>query len=200
MVLEKSLENPLDSRDIQLVHPKGNQSWIFIRRTDAEAEAPILWLPDAKNWLIRKDHDAEKDWRWEEKGMTEDEMVGWHHQFHGHEFEQAPGVGDGQGSLVCCSPWGHHRVQHDWVTGLNWVASHKPQAACHILDLTNSHLSFFPQEKNDLHWPFSLSSDPQVPSPTEVTSRLLGPQHKYLTKAKKNFWLLYCCFFKGRKF
>ena len=87
MVLKKTLESPLDSKEIKPVHPKGDQSWIFIGRTDAEAETPILWLPDAKNWLIWKDADAGKDWGQEEKGMTEDEMVGWHHQFNGHEFE-----------------------------------------------------------------------------------------------------------------
>ena len=89
------------------VHPKGNQSWIFIGRTDTEAEILILWPPDVKNWLIWKDPDAGKDWRQEEKGTTEDEMVGWHHQRDGHEFAQTPGVGDGQGSLECCSPRGH---------------------------------------------------------------------------------------------
>ena len=88
-----------------------------IMLNDAEAETPILWLPDVKNWLIGKDHDAGKDWRCEEKGTTEDEMVGWHHQLNGHEFEQAPGVGEGLGSLACCSPWGHS-VRHDWVTEL----------------------------------------------------------------------------------
>ena len=86
-MLEKTLESPLDSKEIQPVHPKGNQSWIFIGKTDAEAETPVLWLPDAKNWLIEKDSDAGKDLRQEEKGMTEDAMVGWHHQFNGHEFE-----------------------------------------------------------------------------------------------------------------
>ena len=105
VVLEKTLKSLLDSEKIKLVHPKGNQSWIFIRRTDAEAETPIIWLSDAKNWLIRKDLDAGKDWRQEEKGTTEDEIVGWHLQLNGHEFEQAPGVGDGQGRLACCSPW-----------------------------------------------------------------------------------------------
>ena len=87
VVLEKTLESPLNCKEIQPVHPKGNQSWIFIGRTDAEAETPILWPPDGKNWLIGKDSDAVKDWRWEEKGMTEDEMVGWHHRLDGHEFE-----------------------------------------------------------------------------------------------------------------
>ena len=104
VVLEKTLEGPLDCKEIQPVHPKGNQSWIFIGRTDAET--PILWPPDAKNWLIRKDPDAGKDWRQEEKGTTEDKVVGWYHWLDGHEFGQAPGVGDGQGSLACCSPWG----------------------------------------------------------------------------------------------
>ena len=103
----KTLENPLDCKEIQPVNPKGNQSWIFIGRTDAEAEAPILWPPDVKSWLIWKDPDDEKDWRQEEKGTTEDEIVGWHHQLNGHEFEQALGDAEGQGILACCSPWGH---------------------------------------------------------------------------------------------
>ena len=105
VVLEKTVESPLDSKEIKPVHPKGDQSWIFSERTDAEMEAPIFWPPDGKNWLTGKDPDAGKDWRQEEKGTTEDEMVGWHHQLNGHEFEQAPGVGDGQGGLVCCSSW-----------------------------------------------------------------------------------------------
>ena len=106
VVLEKTLESPLDCKEIQPVHSEGDQSWVFFGRTDAEAETPVLWPPDVKNWLIAKDPDAGKGWRQEEKGTTEDEMVGWYHQFDRHEFEQAPGVGDGQGSLVCCSPWG----------------------------------------------------------------------------------------------
>ena len=106
VVLEKTLESPLDCKEIQPVHPKGNQSWIFIGKTDVEAETPILWPPDAKSWLIWEDPDAGKDWRQEEKRMTEDEMVGWHHRLNRHEFEYTPGVGDGQGGLVCCGPWG----------------------------------------------------------------------------------------------
>ena len=113
-VLEKTLENPLDCKEIQPVNPKGNQSWIFIRRTDAEAETPILWPPDAKNWLIVKDPDAGKDWRWEEKGMTEDETVKWHPRLNGHEFESVLGVGDGQGGLVCCSPKSRAWLS-DWI-------------------------------------------------------------------------------------
>ena len=106
VVLKKTLERPLNFMEIKLVNPKGNQSWIYIGRTDAKVETPILWPPDAKTWLIWKDPDAGKDWRWEKKGTTEDEIVGWHHQLDGHEFEQASGVGDGQGSLLCCGPWG----------------------------------------------------------------------------------------------
>ena len=104
VVLEKTLESPLDCKEIQPVHLKGNQYWMFIGSTDAEAETPILWPPDVKNWLIGKDPDAGKDWR-QEKGTTEDEMIGWHHWLNGHEFEQTLGVGGGQGGLGCCSPW-----------------------------------------------------------------------------------------------
>ena len=111
VVLEKTLESLLDCKVIQRVHSKGNQSWIFIGRTYAQAKTPLLWPPDVKNCLIRKDPDAGKDWGQEEKGMTEDETVGWHHWLDGHEFEKALGVGDGQGILVCCSPWGR---KSDW--------------------------------------------------------------------------------------
>ena len=119
VVSERTLESPLGCKEINPVNSKGDQSWIFIGRTDAEAETPILWPPDAKNWLLGKDPDAGKDWRREEKGMTEDEMVGWHHRLNGHEFEQATGVGDGQGSLECCSPWG--RKELDTTEWLNWT-------------------------------------------------------------------------------
>ena len=119
LVLEKTLESPLDSKDIKSVNLKGNKSWIFIGRTDAEAEIPILWPPDVKNCLIWKDHDPGKDWRQEEKGTAEDEMVGWHLRLDAYEFEQSVGVSDGQGSLACCSPWAR-KVGHDSVTELNW--------------------------------------------------------------------------------
>ena len=119
MFLEKTLESPLDRKEIKPVNPKGNQSWMFIGRTYAEAEAPILWPPDAKNWLIRKDPEAGKDWRQEKKGMTEDEMVGWHHLLDGHELEQAPGVGDGMGGLACCSSWGCKEL--DMTEQLTWT-------------------------------------------------------------------------------
>ena len=121
VVLEK-LKSPLDCKEIKPVHPKGDQSWIFTGRTDAEAEAPILWPPDVKNWLVEKDPDAQKGWSQEEKGTTEDEMVGWHHQLNGHVFERAPGVGDGKGSLACYSlgvakSW---TQQSDWTDWPNW--------------------------------------------------------------------------------
>ena len=106
-VLEKTLESPLDCKEIKPVNPKGNQRWIFIGRTDAEAEAPVLWPPDSKSWLIGKDPDAGKDWGQEEKGATEDDLVGWHHQLNGHEFKQALGDNEGQGILACCSPWSY---------------------------------------------------------------------------------------------
>ena len=119
VVLEKALESPLDCKEIQPVHSKGDQSWVFIGRTDFEAETPILWPPDAKSWLIWKDTDDGKDWRQDEKGMTEDEMVGWHHWLNGHESEWTPGVGDGQGGLVCCGSWG--LKESDMTEQLNWT-------------------------------------------------------------------------------
>ena len=106
VVLEKTLESPLDCKEIQPVHWKGDRSWVFIGRTDAEAETPILWPPHVKSWLIGKDSDAGRDWGREEKGTTEDKMAGWHHRLDGREFEWTPGVGDGQGGLVCYNPWG----------------------------------------------------------------------------------------------
>ena len=118
MVLEKTLECPFDSRKIQPVHPKGNQSWISFGWSHAEAETPILWPPDVKNWLTEKDPDAGKDWRQEKKGATKEEMVGWHHRLNGHEVEQTPGVGDGQGGLACCSPWDHKESDTEH---LNWT-------------------------------------------------------------------------------
>ena len=123
-MLEKTLESPLDCKEIQPVHSKGDQSWMFIGRTDAEAETPIFWPPDVKNWLIWKDPDAGKDWRQEEKGMTEDEMVGWHHWPDEHESELTPRVDDGQGDLVCCGPWGPKEL--DMIEQLNWTELNLP--------------------------------------------------------------------------
>ena len=117
-MLEKTLENPLGCKEIKPVNPKGNKPWLLIRIIDAEAEAPILWLPDVKSWLTEKDPDAGRDRGQEEKGMTEDEMAGWHHWFNGHEFEQTLGDSEGQGSLVCCSPWTHKEL--DMTEKLNW--------------------------------------------------------------------------------
>ena len=119
VVLKKTLESPLDCKEIQPTNTEGNQSWIFIGRTDAEAEALILRPPDVKSWLIRKDPDAGKGWRQEEKGTTEDEMVGWHHWLNGHEFEQALGDDEGQGGLVCCGSWGCKELDTT-TTELNW--------------------------------------------------------------------------------
>ena len=119
MVLEKTLESPLDCTEIQPVHPKGDRSWVFIGRTDAEAETPVLWPPHAKSWLIGKDSDAGRDWGQEEKGMTEDEMAGWHHWLEGHEFGWTSGVGDGQGGLACCDSRGHK--ESDMTERLNWT-------------------------------------------------------------------------------
>ena len=110
MVLEKPLEGPLDCKEIQPVHPRGDQSWVFIGGTDVEAETPILWPPDAKSWLVGKDPDAGKDWGQEEKGTTENEMAGWHHRLNRHEFGWTPGVDDGQGGLACCGSWGRKEL------------------------------------------------------------------------------------------
>ena len=118
VVLERTLESPLDCKEIQLVHSKGNRSWVFIGRTDAEAETPILRPPHEKSWLIGKDSDTGRDWGQEEKGTTEDETAGWHHRLNGHKFEWTPGVGDGQRGLACCDSW-HHK-ESDTTEQLIW--------------------------------------------------------------------------------
>ena len=138
---------PLDCKEIKPVDPKGNQPWIFIGRTVAEAETLMLWPPDVKNWVIWKDPDAEKDWRQEEKGMTEDEMVGWHHRLNGHEFEQAPGVGDGQGSLACCSPWACKELTRlsNWTTATKLESNEKQKVSLLFNSITSvckNHLFF----------------------------------------------------------
>ena len=123
VVLEKTLESPLDCKEIKSVNPKGNQSWIFIGRTDAEAEIPILWPPDVKNWLNGKDPDTGEDWRQEEKGTTECWMVGWHHWLDGHEFEQAPGAGDRTGKPGVLQSGGSQRVRlSDWTKKISKIA------------------------------------------------------------------------------
>ena len=128
VVLEKTLVSPLDGKEIKTVHPKGDQSWVFIGRTDAEAETPVLWPPHVKSWLLGKDSDAGRDWGQEEKGMTEDEMAGWHHRLDAHESEWTPGVGDGQGGLVCCNSWvTKSRTQlRDWTELNGELRSHMP--------------------------------------------------------------------------
>ena len=132
MVLEKTLESSLNCKEIQPVHHKGNQSWVFIGRTDAEAETPIIWPCDAKRWLIWKDPYAGKDWGQEEKGTIVDKMVGWHHCLNGHGFRWAPGVSDGQGGLECCSPWGSK--ESDMTEQLNWCQ----EIACiHIIKFSH---------------------------------------------------------------
>ena len=118
-MLEKTLESPLDCKEIQPVHSKGDQPWNFFGRNDAKAETPVLWPPHAKSWLIGKDSDAGRDWGQEEKGMTEDEMPGWHHWLDGRESEWTLGVGDGQGGLACCNSWG--RKESDMTERLNWT-------------------------------------------------------------------------------
>ena len=117
VVLEKTLESPLDCKEIQPVHPKGDQSWVFFGRTEAKAETPILWQPHAKSWLLGKDSDAERDWGQEENGMTEDEMAGWHHRLDGHEFEWTLGVDDGQGGLACCN----YGFSKSWTRLSDWT-------------------------------------------------------------------------------
>ena len=120
VVLEKTLESPLDCKEIQTVHCKGDKSLVFIGRTDVEAETAILWPSYAKSWLIWKDYNAGQDWRQEEKGTTEEEMIEWHHRLNGHGFEETPGVGVGQGGLACCGSWSC-KEWHEWVTDLNWT-------------------------------------------------------------------------------
>ena len=145
-VLEKTLESPLDWKKIQPVNPKGNHTWIFIGRIDAEAEAPILWPPNVKNWLIREDPDAER-LKAGGEGRTEDKMVGWHHQLHGHEFEQAPRVGDEQRSLAYCSPWGDK--ESDTTEQLNWTELHKMYSVLNKMEIQNSI-----RKKNKILWIF----------------------------------------------
>ena len=138
VVLEKTLESPLDCKEIQPVHSKRDQSWVFFGRNDAKAETPVLWPPHTKSWLIGKDPDAWRDWGQEEKGTTEDEMAGWHNWLNGHEFAWTPGVGDGQGGLVCCDSWGCK--ESDMTERLNWLTDWQKTQ---IWNLQNSFQSFY---------------------------------------------------------
>ena len=137
--LKKTLESPLDCKEMQPVHPKGDQSWVFIVRTDVEAETLVLWPPDVKSWLIWKDPDAGKDWGQEEKGMTEDEMVGWHHRLDGHGFGWTLRVGDGQGGLECCDSWGCK----DWATELKGEHLRFPDYLCFTVSVSLPIWGFF---------------------------------------------------------
>ena len=139
VALEKTLEISLESKKIKPVNSKGNQPWIFIGKTDVETEAPIIQPPDTNSWLIRKDLDAGKDWRQEDNGATEDEMVGWHHRLHGHEFEQTLGDSEGQGSLACCSSWGHKKSNTTW-----WVNNEQQ----HIIIPSESFTNHLPSSQN----------------------------------------------------
>ena len=180
---EKTLESPLDNKEIKPVNPKGNQSWIFIGRTDAEAEGPILWPPDVKNWLIGKDPDARKDWR-QEKGMAEAEMVGWHHWLNRHEFEQTLRVGEGQGSLVGFNLWGHK--ESDMVETLNnnnpnkISASNKSSSRWRLPDISVT--SFYDSRENNRHLlsPQKTPQDQHVGLAQAPVKSLLFP------------WLLVC--------
>ena len=127
-MLEKTPESPLDSQEIQPVHSEGDQPRDFFGRNDAKAETPVLWPPRAKSWLIGKDSDARRDWGLEEKGMTEDEMAGWHHWLDGRESDWTPGVGDGQGGLACCDSWG--RKESDTTEWLNWTEMYCKASPC----------------------------------------------------------------------
>ena len=164
VVLEETLESPLDSKEIQPVHPKGYQSWIFIGRTNAEAETPILWPPDMKNWLTGKDPYAEKNRRQKEKGMTEDEMIGWHHRLDGHEFEQALGVGVGQGTLECWSTRACRQLHKtsNWTELISILQWENQQ-----LERLN-HSPSSPREE-EVEWSFSSRVLPQIPSPFHYT-------------------------------
>ena len=162
VVLEKTLESPLDYKEIQPVHPKGDQSWVFIGRSDFEAETPKLWPPDTKSWLIGKDPDAGEDWGQEEKGMTEDEMVGWHHQLNGHGFGWTPGVGDGQGGLLRFM--GSQRVRHDWATELNWI------------DVTTTESSWGPCWSQRTCSPCSATREAQSPQREEAFTQQQRPR------------------------
>ena len=161
VVLEKTLEHPLDCKEIRPVHSKGDQSWMFIGRTDVEAKTPILWPPDAESWLVWKDPDAGKDWGQEEKGTTEDEMVGWHHRHNGHESEWTPGVGDGQGGLACCSPWG--RKESDMTERLN------------LLNWTHPHLCSMKETGTTAHKRVLSCTSPPSPHTPSFLNRVTVP-------------------------
>ena len=164
VVLEKTLESPLDCKEIQPVHPKGHQPWDFFGRNDAKAETPVLWPPDAKSWLLGKDSDAGRDWGQEEKGRTEDEMAGWHHWLDGRESQWTLGVGDGQGGLACCDSWG--RKESDTIEWLIWFDLIWRCLSCCFKKTGSSrhrHLNFVPPKpQTHPHLLFLFPPSPQV--------------------------------------
>ena len=182
VVLEKTLEGPLDYKQIQPVHPKGDQSWVFIGRTDVAAETPILWPPDVKSWLIWKAPDAGKDWRQEETGTTEDEMVGWHHWLCAHESEYVPGVGDRQGSLACCSPWGHK--EWDMTEQLNWIGWSQEKKLKGI-DFQLLRVDWV-DEKDTPFWPSFWVLDPKEMNQKKVIETPHSPVSSILKNAEKH--------------
>ena len=153
VVLEKTLESPLDCKEIQPVHSKRDQPWVFFERNDAKAETPVLWPPHAKSWLIGKDSDAGRDWGQEKKGTTEDEMAGWHHLLNGHEFGWTLGVGDGQGGLACCNSWG--RKELDTTERLNWTEDFYIQGEKKIMIYKMTILFFCYQNGNKI-WKWKI--------------------------------------------
>ena len=182
VVLEKTLECPLGCKVIQPVHPKADQSWVFIGRTDAKAETLILWPPHAKSWLIGKDPDAGRDWGQEEKGSTEDEMAGWHHQLDGHEFQWTLGLGDGQGGLACCDSWGGKEL--DTTESLNWtelrrVIVTKSGPVFYWLNTFLSYLTHILWRSGIYFWPFIISHLGE-PIPSFANHE---PQMKFISRA-----------------
>ena len=151
VVLEKTLESPLDCKDIQPVHSEGDQPWDFFGRNAAKAETPVLWPPHAKSWLIGKDSDPGRDWGQEEKGTTEDEMAGWHHSLDGRESERTPGVSDGQGGLECCDSWGRKELDTtERLNWLNWMVAQQCECtywSLKMVNMVNSMLCIFYHDK-----------------------------------------------------
>ena len=157
VVLEKTLESRLDCKEMHPVHPKGDQSWVFIGRTDAKAETPVLWPLHSKSWLIGKASDSGRDWGQEEKGMTEDEMAGWHHWLDGCELEWTPGVGDGQGGLACCDSWGA-KVRNDWETELNWILPQERLNLSHQMAIKKQNFTIWRRLSCGIIWDLWFSS------------------------------------------
>ena len=181
VVLEKTLESPLDCKEIQPVHSEGDQHWDFFGGNNAEAETPVLWPPHAKSWLIGKDSDAGRDWGQEEKWMTEDEMAGWHHWLDGRESEWTPGVGDGQGGLACCNSWG--RKESDRTEWLNWTEL----KTCWGGVNARKKKKVFVSERRKEAW--LLSRQPKVAVKVTVTTVFLNSSGPYLLFQWIEWWV-----------